>query len=82
MTPTDVPTPKPSNEPSMFFTQAPAKDAPTDFFSKFDTDAPPPKAEDEVDMEVKDMIGSSSNRICFSSLYIVCLSAICYFSNW
>jgi hypothetical protein len=80
MTPTDVPTPKPSNEPSVFFTQAPAKDAPTDFFSKFDTDAPPPKAGDEVDMEVKDMIGSSSNRKCFSSLYIVCLSAICYFS--
>ncbi|KAL7452490.1 hypothetical protein ACHAWC_004209 [Mediolabrus comicus] len=82
MTPTDVPTPKPSNEPSVFFTQAPAKDAPTDFFSKFDTDAPPPKAEDEVEMEVKDMIGSSSNIICFSSLYIVCLSAICYFSIW
>lgn len=82
MTPTDVPTPKPSNEPSVFFTQAPAKDAPTDFFSKFDTDAPPPKVEDEVEIEVKDMIGSSSNIKCFSSLYIVCLSAIYYFSIW
>jgi hypothetical protein len=75
--PTNVPTPSPSSEPSAYFTKAPAKDAPTDFFSKFETDIPP--AQEKKEFGTEDSSSATSNVIlCVPSLLIVALSMINY----